>query len=455
MTRILLTNATVITMDEKLGDLRSADLLIENDRIASIEPGGRIARQDAEIVDATNCIVIPGLINTHMHTWQTALRSIASNWTLLEYFKKMHAGLATVFQPDDLYIANLMGALNQINGGTTTLVDWCHANRTPAHNDSAIDALFESGIRAFFFHGTPKPDPKPGEKGFWEIPHPRAELERLIKHRVGGLVSIGAAVLGPHYSTLEVSLHDFRMAMDLGVIASMHQGGGPPRAVNGWEVLEKERLLGPHVNIVHGQGISEEQIARFCSLNVSFSVTPESEMIEGHGLPITGRLRKAGRAPSLGIDLETAISGEMLTCARIALNMQRALDNFAYREATGGIPETSTISTREALAWVTIEGARMLRMGDQIGSLKPGKQADLVLISCGAINMQPVHDPVSSVVMQSTLANIDSVMIAGQWKKRAGKLLAPALSEKTERLCASGRRILDAMKIPAGQANAG
>src|SRR5438045_9228213 len=118
----------------------------------------------------------------------------------------MHAGLATVFQPEDLYIANLMGALNQINGGTTTLVDWCHGNRTPAHNDAAIDALSESGIRAFFFHCTPNTDPKPGEKGFWEIPHPRAELERLLKQRAGGLVNIGAAILGPHYSTVEVSI---------------------------------------------------------------------------------------------------------------------------------------------------------------------------------------------------------------------------------------------------------
>jgi cytosine/adenosine deaminase-related metal-dependent hydrolase len=446
-TRILIAGATVITMDKKLGDIRSADVLIEGDRVAAIEPSGRINKQDAEIIDAKNCIVIPGLINTHMHTWQTALRSIASNWTLLEYFKKMHAGLATVFQPDDLYIANLMGALNQINSGTTTLVDWCHGNRTPAHNDAAIDALFESGIRAAFFHGTPKPDPKPGEKGFWEIPHPRAEVERLLKHRIGGLVSLGTAILGPHYSTLEVSIHDFRMAQELGLIASMHQGGGPPRTPGGWEKLEKEGLLGRHVNIVHGQGLSDAQISQFCSMGISFSVTPESEMIQGHGLPITGRLRKAGYAPSLGVDLESSVSGEMLTVARIALNMQRALDNFEHREATGTIPDTSTINTREALSWITIEGARMLRMDDQIGSLKPGKQADLVLISTEGINMQPVHDPVSSVVIQGSLANIDSVMVAGRWKKRAGRLLTPALSEKTARLCESGRRILSAMNI--------
>lgn len=445
--RILITGATVVTMDDKLGDIPSADMLIEGDRIAAIEPAGRIDKQDAELVDAKNCIAIPGIINTHLHTWQTALRSVASNWTLLEYFKKMHAGLATVFQPEDLYIANLVGSLNQLNSGTTTLVDWCHGNRTPAHNDAAIDALFESGIRAAFFHGTPKPDPGPGEKGFWEIPHPRAEIERLLKYRVGGLVGLGAAILGPHYSTLEVSIHDFRMAKDLGLVASMHQGGGPPRTPGGWEKLEEAGLLGAHVNIVHGHGLSDEQLSRFCSMGMSFSVTPENEMIQGHGFPITGRLRKAGHGLALGIDLESSVSGEMLTGARIALNVQRAIDNAAHREATGVIPDTSTITTREALSWITIEGARMLRMEDRIGSLKPGKQADVVLISTDGINMQPVHDPVSSVIIQATLANIDSVMVAGQWKKRAGKLLVPALSEKVERLRDSGRRILNAMNI--------
>ena len=434
-------------MDEKLGDLAGADLLVEDDRIAAIEPAGRIPKQGVEVVDAKSCIVIPGLVNTHMHTWQTALRSIASNWSLLEYFKKMHAGLATVFQPEDMYIANLVGALNQLNGGTTTLVDWCHGNRTPAHNDGAIDALLESGIRAFFFHGTPKPDPKPGEKGFWEIPHPRAELERLAKHRIKGLVSLGAAILGPHYSTLEVSLHDFKMAKELGVVASMHQGGGPPRTPDGWQKLEQAGLLSRYVNIVHGQGLSDEQLSRFISFNVSFSVTPESEMIQGHGYPITGRLRKFGYQPSLGIDLESAISGDMLTAARIALNMQRAMDNAEYRQEKGTIPDTSTITTREALSWITVDGARMLCMQDQIGSLKPGNQADLVLISTASINMQPVNDPVSAVIMQANLSNIDSVMVAGQWRKRSGKLLAGGLSEKFDCLRESGCRILSAMKI--------
>ena len=219
MKRTLIRGAAIITMDAQ-GDLAQGDILVTGDVITEIAPTLHV--DDAQVVDATGCIIIPGLINAHMHTWQTALRGLAANWTLLEYFRRMHAGLATVFEPEDLRIATEMGALNQLNCGTTTLADWCHNNPTPEHNDAAIDGLLASGIRAAFFHGTPKPDPKPGQAPFWQVPHPRAETERLLKaHQGHRLLSIQAAILGPHYSTLDVALHDFRMARELGLIASM------------------------------------------------------------------------------------------------------------------------------------------------------------------------------------------------------------------------------------------
>ncbi|MDP3702042.1 MAG: amidohydrolase family protein [Hylemonella sp.] len=447
--RTLIRGATVITLDE-LGDLPRADVLVTGDTITEIAPTihADSNTNDVQVVDATGCIVIPGLVNAHMHTWQTALRGLAANWTLLEYFKNMHAGLATVFEPQDLYIATLVGALNQINCGTTTLGDWCHNNKTPAHNDAAIQGLLESGIRAAFFHGTPKPDPKPGERPFWEVPHPRAEIERLLNaHQGKELLSVHAAVLGPHYSTLEVALHDFRMVKELGIIGSLHQGGGPARAPEGWERLEAEGLLGPQINIVHGHALSDEQLKRFCELGMSFSAAAENEMTQGHGHPITGRLRAYGKAPSLGVDLESVLSGDMLTQARVALGMQRSLDNVAYREVHGSIPPTSTITTREALQWVTVEGARMLGQLDRIGTLAAGKQADLVLIRADDLNMQPVHDPVSTVVMQTTLANIDSVMVGGRWKKRHGKLVDVDLAPKLAALQASGRKITTALGL--------
>ena len=445
MTRTLIKGASIITMAAQ-GDVPHGDILVTGDTLTEIGPSIRAG--DAQVIDASGFIIIPGLINAHMHTWQTALRGLSSNWTLLEYFQKMHAGLATVFEPQDLHIATLVGALNQLNSGTTTLADWCHNNPTPEHNDAAIDGLQKSGIRAAFFHGTAKPDPKPGQTPFWEVPHPRSEIERLLKAQQGhALVSIQAAVLGPHYSTLDVAMHDFAMAKELGLIASMHQGGGPARTPDGWEKLEAAGLLGEHINIVHGHALSDEQLKRFCALGMSFSSAAESEMTQGHGHPITGRLLGLGKAPSLGVDLESGMSGDMLTQARIALGMQRSLDNFAFRAAHGSIPPTSTITTRQALSWVTVEGARMLKQSHRIGSLAAGKQADLVMIRATDLNMQPVHDAVNSVVMQTSLANIDSVMVAGRWKKRHGQLLGVDLPPRLEELRASGEKITKAMML--------
>ena len=135
--RTLIKGASIITMDA-LGDLPQGDILVTGDSLTEISPA--IHADDAQVIDGAGFIVIPGLVNAHKHTWQTALRGLAANWTLLEYFQKMHAGLATVFEPQDLYIATLFGSLNQLNGGTTTLADWCHNNPTPAHNDAAITA---------------------------------------------------------------------------------------------------------------------------------------------------------------------------------------------------------------------------------------------------------------------------------------------------------------------------
>jgi cytosine/adenosine deaminase-related metal-dependent hydrolase len=261
------------------------------------------------------------------------------------------------------------------------------------------------------------------------------------------MLNIHAAVLGPHYSTLEVALHDFAMARELGIIASLHQGGGPPRTPEGWQVLQQQGLLGEHVNIVHGHALDDEQLRRFCDLGMSFSAAAENEMTQGHGHPLTGRLKQLGRAPSLGADLESVLGGDMLTQARIALGMQRSLDNVAHRQAHGTIPSTSTITTREALGWVTVEGARMLGQLDRIGSLAAGKQADLVMIRASDLNMQPVHDAVSSVVFQTTLANIDGVMVAGQWKKRQGQLLGVELAPLIAQLQDSGRKITQAMGL--------
>lgn len=439
--KILLTNATVLTMDPALGDLTHGQVLVEDSQILAV--GHHLPTEDAEVIDCGGGILIPGLVNAHLHTWQTALRGIAANWTLLEYFGHVHRGLAALFTPDDIHIATRMGALNQLNCGTTTLGDWCHNNPTPAHTDAAVRGLQESGIRAVFFHGSPKPDPKPGQPHFSEIPHPRSEVERLLAGPLGdrsGRVVLGLAILGPHYSTLDVTLHDFALAKEFGLVASMHQGGGEAVSPGSWDVVEERGLLGPDINIVHGQSLDDGQLARFCAQGVTFSIAPENEMTQGHGFPITGHVRRHRGVVSLGVDLESVISGDMFTVARMALGMQRALDNDASRRGQGSMPDTSSIRTREALEWITIDGAHALGLADRIGSLTPGKQADLVLLDTGLLNLRPVNDPVSSVVMQASLANVDSVVVAGEFLKRNGRLLAD-VADGVGRLDASGQRI--------------
>ena len=132
--KLLITGGEVVTMDPAIDNGRF-DVLVEDERIVAV--GANVQAHGAQLLDATGCIVIPGLVNAHMHTWQTALRGVAANWTLPTYFRSVHAGLATLFTHDDLYIGTLVGALNQLNLGTTTLGDWCHNNPTPAHTDRA------------------------------------------------------------------------------------------------------------------------------------------------------------------------------------------------------------------------------------------------------------------------------------------------------------------------------
>ncbi len=446
--RTLICGATILSMESAIGDLKTGDILIADGRIAALAP--RIEAEEVERVDAAGRICVPGFVNAHMHTWQTGLRSLAANWTLLEYFRWVHAGLATRFRPEDIGIATLVGALGQIDAGTTTLVDWCHNNPTPDHTDAAVAALQESGIRAAFFHGSPKPDPKPGEPHFSEVPHPRAEIERLMRGpfaRTDGLLTLGLAILGPHYSTMEVARADFRLAREFGLVASMHQGGGAAKTPGGWETLIAEGLVGPGINVVHGNDLSDELFSRLVDLGASFSVTPENEMTQGHGFPVTGRLLKRGAAPSLGVDLESVLAGDMMGVARIALGMQRVLDNTDSRRDTGAIPSTSTVRVRQALEWITIEGARMLGLDHRVGSLAPGKQADLVLIDARALHLQPVHDPVATVVMQAGRGDVEAVMIAGRFMKKNRTLLASGLDEKLARLTASGARIVDELGL--------
>ena len=444
MAKTLIKNGWVVTLDPKLGDTRGGDILVEDDRIVRV--GRRLRATDVKIVDANGMIIMPGFVNAHLHTWQTGIRGIAGNWSIPEYLGLMHAKIAPRFTADDTYIANLVGALNQISNGATTIFDWCHNNATPAHTDGAIAGLKESCIRAVFGHGSPKPDTKEGELPFTHIPHPRNEIERLRRGPFAsddGLMTLAMAILGPDFSTYEVTEHDFRLARELDLLVSAHTWGAPNRMnKDGYQKLARKGLLGPDHNLVHGNYLGDRELKLVVDHGVSVTVTPEVELQMSHGTPLTGRIRALGARPSTGVDVESNISGDMFTVMRMTLQTQRALDNKETAKKTKAPAQALTISPREALEWATIDSARALRLDHRVGSLTPGKQADIILIDTDALNLFPVHDPIESIVFHANGSNVDTVMVAGRVLKKAGRLRFRGLAEKKEHLAKSGRRIL-------------
>ena len=435
-------NAHVLSLDPAVGDLLKGDIVVEGGTISRI--GRRLRASGARVIDASGMIAMPGFVNAHLHTWQTGIRGIAGNWSIRQYLETMHARIAPRYTAEDTYIANLVGALNQIACGATTIFDWCHNNATPAHSDAAIDGLEESGIRAVFGHGSPKPDADQGAPPFTHVPHPRSEIERLRKGRLSSddaRVTLAMAALGPDFSTYEVTEHDFRLAREYGILISAHTWGAPTRLNrNGYRRLAKKGLLGPDHNMVHGNFLGDAELRLLVDRGVSVTVTPEVELQMSHGTPLTGRIRALGARPSLGVDVESNISGDMFTVMRMALQTQRALDNKAAAKANGGAGPA--ISPREALEWATVEGARALGLEDRIGSLAPGKAADLILVDGSHINLFPVHDPVESVVFHANPSNVDTVMVGGRILKRGGKLRYRGLRDRQEALAESARRIL-------------
>jgi cytosine/adenosine deaminase-related metal-dependent hydrolase len=443
MSRTIIKGGSIVSMDPKIKDLPKGDVLVENGAIAAVAPS--LAADGAETIDATGMIVLPGLVNAHVHTWQSALRGVAGDWTVPKYMQSMHRGLAGHYRPEDLYIANLMGALNQLNSGTTTLVDWCHSNKTPEHTDAAIQGLTESGARALFLHGSPKPDPKPGQKHFSEVPMPRSEVERLRKGRFaagGGLVTLGLAILGPYYSVRDVTHADILLAREFDLIASMHVGGGASMQPEGFAQLLKENLIDRRINIVHGNDMKPDEICAIADRGGQFTVTAEVELQMGYGDPLTGMLNACGSPVSIGSDVEPAARGDMFSAMRITLQHERNRRTLEILAETGNRPMEMPVTCRQALEWATINGAKMAGLESRIGSLTPGKQADILMVRADDLALFPVTDPVASLVMQAGVANVDTVLVAGRVVKRNGKLAYAHLAEKKAALQKSGERIL-------------
>ena len=454
---LLIKNALIISGNSHQNNDQKQDILVKDGMIVSIGSSIANANQFKEI-DATDMLVMPGFVNAHIHTWQTGLRGLAGDWTATNYFRAMHAGLATFFEPEDIYIANLVGALNQINNGVTTLVDWHHCNRTPDHSDAAIDGLEESGIRAVFLHGTPKPDPAPGQPHFSEVPMPVDEVVRLRSGRMSSSdkkVTMGLAILGPQMAINDVCMQDFKLAKEMDLLTSMHHSGLQMAGEQSYEMASKAGLLGEHINIVHGNELLDRDLDILVNDGATFTITAEVEMQMSYGNTLSARLLKKNHSFSIGSDIESAYSPDMFAIARTTMQVERHFISREEQAKTGQRPHPIPITTSDAFQWATINGAKDFRLDNKTGTLEVGKKADITFLRNADLNLKNSFNPLHSIICYGHPGNVDTVVIEGDVMKQNGKLNFTDLDNKLSKLELSGRKIYTEFKAKAATADFG
>jgi 5-methylthioadenosine/S-adenosylhomocysteine deaminase len=448
---ILIRGARLITLDDAIGDL-VGDVLVREGKIAEV--GRDLACEDAAVIDGADKVVIPGFVNSHIHLWQTTIKGCGGDYAFGDYLQYILGEAGKHYRAEDVYVATLLGATEQLEAGVTTVYDWAHILNTPEHADAAIDALQAAGIRAVFGHGTPGDDVARWYYQSRET-HPR-DIVRLRRTRLASddaLVTLGLSMRGPDFALEEVNRADIELARSLGIIASMHLAVG----VYGDYVPHARRLadaglLGPDINLTHCNRLLDDEIAMAVELGSSISVTPEVEMQMGHGVPVTGRVQAAGGRIALGTDVVSSVSADMFSQMRFAVQAQRLLAN-ADAHAAGGMLERLPIGAREILLSATLQGARALRLDHRIGSITPGKDADLTILSWAHELAPPLANPVQAVVFHSSLANVHTVMVAGRVRKFAHASLAPE-PPGVRRAAEMGLRLMSASGIIGPQARA-
>lgn len=448
--RTLIRAGTVLTADPTSGELRDTDILIENGRIASI--GVPVTSQDCRIIDASDMIVMPGLVDSHRHTWQSLIRGAAANWTLAQYWQGIRAMFGPLYQPDDVYIGNLLGAIEALDAGVTTLVDWSHIMNSPAHADAAIQALRESGMRAVFAHGTPTD----GQTSDWyvgsSIPHPD-DIRRIRTEQFpgdDGLVTLAMAARGPQNCQLDTTEHDWRLARELGLRITVHTGSGRWGKVRPIEQLRSRGLLGPDTTYVHCNSLVDDELKLIADSGGTVAISPEVEMHMGHGYPATGRLLACGVRPSLSVDVVTGVGGDLFGNMRVCLAAERARANEQALDNGTQLDELDP-KTSDVLEFATIEGARACGLESRTGSLTPGKDADIVLLRCDRPNLIPLNNPGAAAVLAATPANVDTVLVAGRIVKRNGELVGVDLDRIRSHAENARDRLFRELNVPAGE----
>ena len=388
--RILLRGGQVITMDSTIGDLDRADVLIEDDKIAAIEPS---IDADAEVVDVSGRIVIPGFIDTHRHTWEAAIRNCAPDATLDDYFVEVLDTFAPKYRAEDVYASNLAGSLECLNAGITTLVDWSHINNTPEHPDAAIRGLQESGIRAQYAYGSANTS----LADYWfdsKICIPSDDVRRIRDTYFSsdsGLLTLALATRGTGFCNNDVVKQEWEMARDLGIPITVHVAMGRLAGRFGMiKALSDLNLLGPDTTYIHCCYFSDEEWQLVADSGGTVSIAPQVESQMGHGHPPVAKAMEYGLRPSLSIDVVTTVPGDMFTQIRAAFAADRERNNAIWWERNE--PAEGNLTARQMLEIATRNGAHVAGLEDRRGAVGAGIAAGSIILAGRLLAEDPLDD---------------------------------------------------------------
>jgi cytosine/adenosine deaminase-related metal-dependent hydrolase len=412
---LVFRGGTVLTMDDASTVLVDADVLVVGDSIAAVGSHLDVPEGTQEI-DATGGIVMPGMIDTHRHMWQTAMRGYGADWTLTQYFVWNYLEHGRKFRPEDIAAGNRLSAIESLDAGVTTTVDWSHNLHTVDHAEAALDALRSVPGRAVLAYGNIQAGP-------WEWtadPAVRAILERLRDAGDDMMgVQIAFDVTGDPAFPERAA---FEAARDLGIPVTTHAGVWGATNDDGIRLMHENGFMGPETIYVHASTLTRDSYQRIAATGGSISVSTESECSAGQGHAPTEQVLQYGIPVSLSMDSSVWWSADIFSAMRATLNADRMAEHLTAH-MTGDTITHLRLRAQNVVEWATRGGARALGR-DDIGTLQPGKKADVVLIKNDASPvMFPLLNPFGHVVYQAQRGDVHTVVVDGRVVKSDGKLV--------------------------------
>ena len=425
--RTLFKGGTIVTMDQKVPNLPVGDVLVEGGRVAAVGPN--LSADDAEIIDAAGSIVMPGLVDAHHHMWLGAMRRLMPDVDdLFAYIGVVAETLGAQYRPRDMYLSTKLTAVASLDAGITTIIDACHSSRSPGHTDAALDALADSGIRALHMVGAAMDKKASAE-------HLPGDLKRLAEkwNQGAGLVRVGLfGQLKLDWWKVARSLDMHILTEFIGDLAKL----GPEFAEPG--------LLGPHNIFNHCTRIPEETWQLFGAAGVNVTINPRSDALFGFDDESFAYQQAIdhGLTPALGIDLDTAFGSDLFGEMHALFGQQRSAMRYRRFRGEAGVP--APISVEAVLKAATVNGARAAGLESEIGTLTPGKQADIIMVRTDGVAVFPVTNAIGTIVQAVERSDVDTVMVAGEIRKRAGKLVGVDVAKLHAEVNASRDHLLEA-----------